>query len=323
MLINCAAYKNGRKIGDIPVEKISDYVGRPDCFVWVGLADPTELELMTMQKEFGLHELAVEDAKNGHQRPKIDEYGDSLFVVLRTIELDDQAEMTLGEVNIFAGRNYILSIRNNSTMGFANVRKRCEGEPRLLKNGSAFVLYAILDSVVDRYFPIVDAFEQQLERIEEGIFSKASSARLNIEEVYALKQKLVTLQHVTGPLIEAIAKLYGGRVPDICVSMQEYFRDIADHVARINKTIDTIREMSTTVIQVNLSLISLSESEVTKKLAAYGALFAFPTAIAGIYGMNFKFMPELEWKWGYLTVLILMVVTDVVFWFRFKKAKWV
>jgi magnesium transporter len=322
MLINCVAYRDGRKLADITIEQISDYLARGDCFVWVAMKDTNDAELDVLAKEFGLHELAVDDAKHGHQRPKIEEYGESLFVVLHTVEVDQENELCPGEVDIFVGKNYILSVRNRTTQGFVNVRERCEREPELLKNGPAFVLYAIMDTVVDRYFPVVDVLEHQLEQIEERIFSKSTSARLNLEEVYALKRKLMVVQHAAAPLIESVGKLHGGRVPSVCASMQEYFRDVSDHVVRITRSIESIREMSTTAIQVNLSLISLNESEVTKKLASYGALFAVPTSIAGIYGMNFKNMPELEWFWGYPLALGLIVLADFLLWTRFRKAKW-
>ena len=322
MLVNCAVYHEGRKLKDISVDEISDALEDPANFVWVGLKDPEREELNQMQQEFNLHELAVEDARVGHQRPKLEEYGDSLFLVLQTIECDAENEINVGEVAIFMGRNYILSVRRNSTQGFANVRERCEREPHLLKNGAAFVLYALMDTVVDRYFPVVARLGSQLETIEENIFAPKTSYRLNVEELYALKRKVLVLQHATVSLGDAVAKLYGGRVPPQCENMQEYFRDIADHIIRVNKSVESIRDMITTAVQVNLSMISLNESEVTKKLASYGALFAAPTAIAGIYGMNFKFMPELETPWGYPAVIALMLAVNVILWRQFRKSGW-
>ena len=324
MLVNCAAYQDGRKLADIPVAEISEYVTKPDCFVWVALADPTQQELDEMASEFGLHPLAVEDARNGHQRPKIEEYDDSLFAVLHTVEAtgaDAEAPLDTGEVDIFVGRNYILTVRNRTHKGFADVRARCEREPELLRNGSGFVFYALMDAVVDRYFPIIDMLESELEQIEENIFGR-QSARSNIMSLYALKQKLMLLKHAVDPLMEATGKLYGGRVPHICSGMGEYFRDVYDHLHRIHETIEGIREMLTTAIQVNLGMISLAENEVTKKLAAWAAIIAVPTMVAGIYGMNFKNMPELEWQYGYHASLVVMVVADVYLYFRFKKARW-
>src|SRR2546427_2336637 len=320
MIINCVAYQEGKKLADIPKEDISEYVKRPDCFVWVAIKDPEPAEIDEMRDEFGLHELAVEDAHHGHQRPKIEEYGDSLFAVLHTIELSGE-ELNLGEVNIFVGPNYILSIRRHTERGFASVRARAEREPHLLKHGASFVFYALVDAIVDRYFPVIDEMESALERIEEHIFVR-NTARSNIEALYALKQKLMAVKHAVDPLLEAMGKLYGGRLPKKCIGMQEYFRDVSDHLQRIHATIEGIREMLTTAIQVNLGMISLSENEVTKKLAAWAAIIAVPTMIAGIYGMNFKNMPELEWIWGYPLAMAAMIALDVALYVWFRKIRW-
>jgi magnesium transporter len=321
MLINCAAYQKGKKLGDIRKEEIHDYLSRPDGFVWVALKDATPEELAEMQQQFGLHELAVEDAHHGHQRPKIEEYGDSLFVALHIIEPAGD-ELRVGEMDIFVGKNYVLSVRNRAEQGFITVRQRSEREPHLLKHGPAFVLYALMDTVVDRYFPVLDAVEDQLEQVEEHIFDETKSARTNIEALYAIKNKLTTLKHAVGPLHEAVGRLYGGRVPAVCAYTQEYFRDIADHLQRLNQSIDASRDMVTTAISVNLSMIQLGENEVTKRLAAYAALVAVPTMIAGVYGMNFEHMPELKWAYGYPFSLFLMVAIDVYLFIRFRKAKW-
>ena len=320
MLVNCVAYQDGRKLADIAREDISIYVARPECFVWVALRDPDAAELEAMQGEFGLHPLAVEDAHHGHQRPKIDEYGGSLFAVLHNIEMAG-AELKVGEVDLFVGSNYVLSARNRAEPGFAAVRARCEREPELLKHGAGFVFYALIDAVVDRYFPVLDALESELERVEERIFA-GHSARANIEALYVLKQKLMTLKHAVEPLIEAVGKLYGGRVPHVCMGTQEYFRDVYDHLIRVNQSIDGLRDMVTTAINVNLSLITLQENETTKGLAAGAALVAVPTMIAGVYGMNFKHMPELDWQLGYPLAVAAMVLIDVYLFFRFRKSGW-
>ncbi len=320
MLINCVAYQDGRKIADVAKEDISLYVARPECFIWVALKEPDEAELQEMQEEFGLHELAVEDAHHGHQRPKIEEYGDSLFAVLQTVEVTGE-ELRVGEVDVFVGRNYILSIRNLTEQGFANVRARCERDPELLKHGSGFVFYALMDAVVDRYFPVLDALEQELELVEQNIF-KGGSARANIEALYALKQKLMVLKHAVAPLLEAVSRLHGGRIPQVCQGTQEYYRDVYDHLVRLNQSIDALRDMVVTALSVNLSLITLHESENTKRLAAYAALVAVPTMIAGVYGMNFQHMPELQWQFGYPLSLAIMVAIDTFLYRRFRRTGW-
>jgi len=320
MLINCAAYQSGKKLGDIRKEEIHDYLNRPGAFVWVALKDATPEELDEMQRQFDLHELAVEDARHGHQRPKIEEYGDSLFAVLHMIEPEGD-QLHVGELSIFVGKNYVLSVRNRAQQGFASVRTRSEHEPHLLKHGAGFVFYALIDTVVDRYFPILDAVEDELEEVEARIFD-GSPGRANIEALYAIKQKLMVLKHAVGPLQEALGRLYGGRVPAVCAYTQEYFRDIADHLQRINQSIDGQRDMVITALSVNLSMITIGEAETVKRLAAYAALVAVPTMIAGVYGMNFEYMPELKSVWGYPLALALMVGIDVYLFMRFRKAKW-
>ena len=320
MLVNCVAYQDGRKLADISIADISEYVVRPECFVWVALKDPDAAELAEMQSEFGLHELAVEDSRHGHQRPKIEEFGNSLFAVLHNPELA-QDELNVGEVDIFIGPNYILSVRNNVQQGFAAVRERCEREPELLKHGSGFVFYALMDAVVDRYFPVLDKLEVELEQIEERIFS-STAQRANIEALYALKRKLMKLQYAVVPLLEGVGKLYGGRVPQVCIGLSEYYRDISDHLIRIQQSITSLREMVITAISVNLSMITLHENQTTKQLAAYAALIAVPTLIAGVYGMNFEHMPELKWLFGYPMALALMLGIDMYLHRRFRKAGW-
>lgn len=324
MLVNCAVYQDGRKLADIPVEHISHYLSRPDSFVWVAYKDAEKEELTCLQSELGLHDLAVEDAHKGHQRPKIEEFGDSLFVVLHTVEMWRDGELEIGELHLFVGRNYVLSVRHRTREGFHNVRALCEREPELLKHGSAFVLYSLMDTVVDRYFPVLNGLEQELEVLEAMIFERddAGSARHIIQELYSLKRRLLILQHATEPTLEAVSKLFGGRVPALCQNMQDYFRDVYDHLERIGKAIEGRRDMVTTAIQVNLGMITLAENAVMKRLGSYAALFAVSTLIAGIYGMNFKTMPELESPWGYPLALLAMLVADLVLWIRFKRAGW-
>ena len=322
MLINCVAYQNGQKLADIPAEAIHTYIGQPDCFVWVALKDPLPEEVDAMTSAFNIHELAVEDARHGHQRPKLEEYGDTLFVVMKTLEPDEQDDILVGEVDLFVGHNFVLSIRNKTRKGFQDVRTRCEREPHLLQYGSGFVLYALMDTVVDRYLTIIHKLEDELEDIETRLFTKDSSARRNIADLYQLKRKLITVSHAAMPLHEATARMHGGRVPAPCHAMQEYFRDVDDHLSRVIHAVESQREMLSTALQVNIAMISLEESSVSKKLAAYAALFAVPTMIAGVYGMNFTHMPELGSVYGYPAALSCMVLVDVLLWRRFRKTGW-
>jgi magnesium transporter len=320
MLVNCVAYQEGQRVADIPITEVRAYTSRPNSFVWVALKDPEPSELAVLQEEFGLHELAVEDAQHGHQRPKIEEYGAAMFVVLRTVEIAGDDLLT-GEVLVFVGRDYVISVRRGVRQGFTDVRKRCEDEPELLRHGPAYVLYALMDTVVDRYFPVLDRIREEIEEIEERIFA-GQTTRANIESLYSLKRQLITLEHAGGPLLEVTAKLHGGRVPPTCLQLQEYFRDVYDHLLRMKQSIDSLRDMVTTAMSVNLSLITMNENEVVKRLAAYASLVAVPTLIAGIYGMNFDMMPELRWAWGYPAALAAMVGVDLYLVYRFRKAKW-
>ena len=320
MLINCAVYKDGAKLADIETPLISDYLEQPGCFVWVALRDASDTELQEMQEEFHLHELAVEDAHHGHQRPKIEEYGDTLFAVMHLLDLQDD-ELTVGEVDVFVGHNFVLSVRNHSAQHFLGVRERCEREPELLRQGSGFVLYALMDAVVDRYFPIIDTLESELETIEEHIFGKGS-ARSNIERLYQLKSKVTVVKHAVTPLMEAVGKLHGGRVPPVCAHSHDYFRDVYDHLIRINATLDSLRDTIGTAIQVSLSTVAIEQNDINKRLAAWAGIFAVVTAFAGIWGMNFKAMPELEWQYGYPASLAIIAATSYFLYRRFRRAGW-
>ncbi len=321
MLVNCIAYQDGKRLADhLTPAAINTYRSRPECFLWVAVKDPEPGELADLQKQFNLHELAVEDASHGHQRPKVEEYGDSVFTVLHMIEIVND-ELVVGEVDIFAGPNYVLSVRNRSSQGFLGVRERCEREPDQLRQGAGFVLYALMDAVVDRYFPLVDALETELETIEDQIFDRGAG-RANIERLYQLKHKVTVLRHAVAPLMDAVGKLYGGRVPPVCAASSDYFRDIADHLARLQTSIDTIRDTIGTAIQVNLSMVTIEESEVTKRLAAWAGIFAVATFFVGVWGMNFQHMPELQQPWGYPAALGLISTTCGLMYWRFRRVGW-
>ena len=321
MLINSIVYENGQRVAQLAPEDISEHLHRPGSFVWVALKDATDDELARMKEEFALHPLAVEDASHGHQRPKLEEYGNTLFCVIHLLERDGD-EIRVGEVDVFVHADFVLSVRSGSKLDFLGVRERCEREPEMLRQGTGFVFHAILDHVVDGYFPMLDALEGELERIESSIFAK-NAARQNIERLYALKRKSMTVRHAVLPMLEFIGKLHGGRVPPVCQQTQEYFRDVNDHLARLAIRLDGIREAISTAIQVNLAMVGIEESEITKKLAAWASIFAASTALAGIWGMNFDVMPELRWRWGYPAALGLIAVVSVALFRRFRRAGWI
>jgi len=321
MLLKCSVYENGRKIADIPGSQIHSYVCRPGCFVWVAMRDRDIALLEEMREQFNLHPLAVEDAQQGHQRPKIEEYGDSLFAVLHMVE-PGTPDLRVGEVDIFAGPNYVLSVRSGVQKGFDDVRARCESEPELLSHGSCYVLYALMDAVVDRYFPIIDQLEEQLEEIEKRIFTIDGNPRANIQALYELKQRFMTLKHAVAPLLEGVSNLSGARVPPRVAGLREYFRDIYDHLQRLNQIIESSRDTVTAATSVNLSMIAMQENETMKRLTAYAALVAIPTLIVGIYGMNFQYMPELHWRYGYPACMAVMAALDGYLFYLFRKSKW-
>lgn len=246
-----------------------------------------------------------------------------VFVVLHLLDptAEPGTDEELGELAVFAAPHFVLSVRTRSAHGFHEVRERCEREPELLQHGAGFVLYALMDAVVDRYFPVLDGFEEELEEVEERIF-EPGAARANIERLYALKRRTGVLRHAATPLLDVLGKLYGGRVPPVCAGVQEYFRDVHDHVTRISGATDAVRDTIGTAIQVNLSMVTIEESETTKRLAAWAAIFAASTALAGIWGMNFDAMPELHWKYGYLMALGCILTTGALLYWRFRKVGW-
>jgi magnesium transporter len=319
-VVACAAYRAGLKTGDVALDRVSDVLLHEGEFVWIGLYEPDGALLAKIQHEFGLHELAVEDARNAHQRPKVDEYGESLFVVLRTAQRVDGA-LRFGETHVFVGSRYVVSVRHGASLPYTDVRARCEASPQLLEKGPAFVLYAIMDFVVDQYFPIAGECEERLEALEEAIFAEGGR-RDTTEAIYDLKRELVALKRAVTPLIDVCNRLVRFGSALIPEATRPYFRDVYDHVIRINEQVDTQRELLTTALEANLSLVGIRQNEVMKRLAAWAAILAVPTAVAGIYGMNFEAMPELHWAYGYPVVMGgIGTLCGVLYW-RFRRAGW-
>ena len=321
-LVACVAYAGGRRIGEVSIPDIGEVLNLPDRFVWLGLVEPDEEMLAEIQQEFSLHDLAIEDAARAHQRPKLERYGESLFVVLRTGHLDPATRgIDYGETHLFVGANYIVSIRHGRSLPYTDVRTRCEASPDLLAKGPGFVLYALMDFIVDQYFPLVDAFEDKLGALEDNIFSQTLT-RETTEQIYQLKRELLEVKRAVAPLVDMGNRLVRADLTLIPDAARVYFRDVYDHAIRINEMIDTIRELLTTALEANLSLISVSQNEAMKRLAAWAAIIAVPTMIAGVYGMNFKFMPELDWLWGYPVTMAVMLSACGFLYYRFKRAGW-
>jgi magnesium transporter len=322
-VVNCAEYTDGHRVGDVHLPDVSEVLAanRPSRFVWIGLHEPNAELMREVQHEFRLHDLAVEDAHRAHQRPKLEEYGDALFIVLRTAQRNGEGEIAFGETHLFVGPGYVVSVRHGASVPYVDVRQRCESAPHLLKKGPGFVLYALMDFVVDNYFPIVDELEGELEKLEEDIFS-GNYRRETTESIYGLKRDLLGLKRAVSPLIDICNRLTRFDSSLIDADSRPYFRDVYDHVVRINETVDSLRELLNGALEANLSLISVQQNEVTKQLAAWAAIIAVPTMVAGIYGMNFQFMPELGWVAGYPLALAIMFGACAVLFWRFKKAGW-
>ena len=321
-IINCAAYSGGRRMADVELDQVHDVLNETDKFVWIGLFEPSEEILNKVQNEFHLHDLAIEDAHRAHQRPKIELYGDSIFVVLRTAQMNQELHIEFGETHFFVGTNFILSVRHGSSVPYTDVRIRCESMPELLIKGQGFVLYAVMDFIVDKYFPVVNELEMQLMTLEDKIF-KEKPSRETTEYIYQLKRELLEVKRAVSPLIDICNRLMRFDIKCISNDTQPYFRDIYDHAVRLNEMVDNTRELLNTAMEANFSLISISQNDTSKRFAGWAAIIAVPTMIAGFYGMNFKFMPELEWHYAYYGVIIFTLITCSLMYYFFRRSGWV
>jgi magnesium transporter len=321
-VVNCVAYDSHGGRRDITLDEISDVLGRDDgSFVWVGLYEPADALLDKLQEEFGLHDLAVEDAQHAHQRPKIEAYGDSLFVVAHTAQVVDGGRIEFGETHAFLGKRYLLTVRHGSSTSYASVRAQVEREPELLALGPSYGLYAVLDAIVDNYLPIVDEFHDALGALEKDIFAE-EFRRDTIVELYDLKRELTRLRLAVVPLQDILAqliRLHGNLVAD---AVRPYFRDVHDHALRVSESTDTMREMLTAAMGVNLSLVTINQGEIVKKLAGWAALLAAPTLITSWYGMNFANMPELHTRHGYYALIGVVAVVCGLLYRYLRKVGW-
>lgn len=320
-IINCAAYSRGRRVADVELSRVHDVLKEPDQFVWIALHEPSEEVLAQVQSEFGLHDLAVEDAHQAHQRPKIELYGDSVFIVLRTAQMNAGRHIDFGETHFFVGDNFIVTVRHKSNVSYAAVRAMCESSPQLLSKGQGFALYAVMDFIVDQYFPVVHQLETALEAVEDQIF-KEKPSRYTTEKIYQLKREMLEVKRSISPMVDICNRLMRFDIKCISEETRPYFRDVYDHVVRINEMVENTRELLNTALEANFSLISISQNDVSKKFAGWAAIIAVPTMIAGFYGMNFKFMPEVEWEYGFYSILAVTVAACVLLYFFFKRSGW-
>ncbi|NOT89202.1 MAG: magnesium and cobalt transport protein CorA [Lysobacter sp.] len=319
-VVNCAVYRNGARV-DIGLDQISDALAIDDgSFVWVGLYEPEESLLDKLQEEFGLHDLAIEDAQHAHQRPKIEAYGNSLFLAVHTSQLLD-GHVRFGETHAFVGSRYLITVRHGASLSYRHVRARFEREPELLAQGPAFALYGILDFIVDNYQPIVNEFRDELNVLEHDIFA-AEFRRETIVKLYELKKELTQLRLAVAPLQDILAQLTRTQMTQVTDEAKLYFRDVLDHVVRLNDAIDTLREMLSAAMSVNLSLVTINQGEVVKKLAGWAALLAAPTLVTSWYGMNFEHMPELAGTNSYWILIGGVTVFCFALYRYLKKVKW-
>src|SRR4051794_4351167 len=325
MIIDCAHYKDGARQHEeaLTPEQAAEIRNRAGDgeFVWIGLHEPQEGDLERLQTLFGLHELAVEDAHAAHQRPKIEDYDQDVFIVLRTAHYhEDREEVHFGEIHIFAGRGYVITVRHGVGSELGPARQRLEERPDLLKLGAASAVWAVVDKVVDDYIPVVDAIDDDIEEVEKEVFDDdipAPTAR-----IYNLKREVIEFHRAVGPLLAPLGALEQGgyeRVPD---ELRDFFRDVADHARRVDEQVSSQRELLTSVLEANLALVSVNQNEVVKKISAIAGIIAVPTFIASVYGMNFDHMPELHTRIGYPAALLLMAVCVAVLVSFFRRIDW-
>ena len=322
MIVDCAHYRDGRRQHDGPLEidrAAAAAQGETD-FVWLGLHEPDDGELEHIARAFDLHELAVEDAQNAHQRPKLEDYENSFFIVLRTAHYDDaEEEVEFGEIHVFAGPNYVIAVRRGVASELGSARRRLEEHEELLRSGPAAVVWAILDKVVDDYAPVVAGIEDDIEEVETEIFQQRLDST---QRIYFLKREVIEFHRAVAPLLAPLEALERGAYVQVDEQLRRYFRDVADHARRVDEQVMGQRELLTSILEANLALLGVKQNEVIRGISAWAAIIAVPTFLASIWGMNFDHMPELPEVWGYPMALALMAVAVVLLYRFFKRIEW-
>ena len=315
MIVDRATYQDGERRQD------GDGPSAPGGFVWIGLHDPTPEEFESLTREFDLHPLAVEDAIHAHQRPKLDVYGDMLFLVLKTARYVDPEEVVeIGELLVFCGPDYVITVRHGEAGSLKGARRALEQEPDKMRCGPTAALHAILDSVVDDYAPAIDGLQTDIDEVEEQLFSER---RVNLaERIYRLQREVLEFRRAVAPLVDPVDRLARGRYDPVHANIRDYFRDVGDHLIRARDQLDGLRDLLSGSLQANLAQVGVRQNEDMRRISAWVAIIAVPTAIAGIYGMNFDHMPELRWEYGYPAVLLVIVVICSLLYRRFKQAGW-
>jgi magnesium transporter len=313
-------YGEGKRRREIDVHVPGSLKLAPGEFAWIGLFEPTEEELRILQDRFDLHALAVEDALTAHQIPKVDVYGDQLFVVARTACLEE-GEISYGETDIFVGANHLVTVRHGSARAHSDLRRQLEAAPARLMHGVDYVLHTVLDFIVDGYFPIVEAIEEEVLAMERHALD-TFLLREEVARLFNLRRDLMRFRRILGPMEEVANRLEHHEMPCIDLDIRPYFRDVGDHVRRVASMVEALRDSLSSVFEASSLLEQQRQGAITRKLAAWAAILAVPTAIAGIYGMNFEFMPELKWRYGYFTVVGVIIVLCGLLYTRFRRAGW-
>jgi magnesium transporter len=319
-VVAAVVYRGGKRIADIAIEDAGGWASRPGHIVWIGLFEPSEALLKRVQDQFGLHPLAVEDAGQAHQNPKFEQYDESLFIVARTAQMDD-GRIAFGETHFFVGKGYVVSVRHGASQSYAEVRRRCEAAPTAFSEGEDFIVYALLDFIVDNYFPVLAIISAEVETIEDGVLAPEAGIS-QIERLYSMRRDLLRLRNAVVPLVDVCSRLEHTEVILIDDAMRPHFRDVTDHVRRLQEEIATMREVLAFAFEASLMNAQMQQTYITRRLAAWAAILAVPTAIAGVYGMNFRFMPELEWRYGYFLIIAGILVICAWLYWRFNRLGW-
>lgn len=321
MIVDCAVYEQGRRReGRLPLEDAHEAAQEEDAFVWIGLVEPSAEEFEAVRREFDLHELAVEDAVEAHQRPKVELYDDTLLVVLKTARWNaERRGIEFGEVLVFVSNEFLITVRHGQTE-LHDVRLRLERRPDLLREGPMAALYAIVDHVVDDYAPVVDQLDAEIRDVEAAVFSPSGSSQA--QRIYEIKREALMLDGAIGPLVEPLGDVATGRYEQIPRELMTYFRDVYDHLQRLASHVESYRELLTNVLAANLTQVSIRQNEDVRRISAWAAIIAVPTLITGIYGMNFEHIPELTWRLGYPAALALMALVCFGLYRYFHKVGW-
>lgn len=319
-VVAAAVYHGGRKVADIDIDEAGDWAKREGHVVWIGLYEPSKALLERVGRQFSLHQLAIEDAFKAHQFPKLEEYENGIFIVARTAQMVD-GHIVFGETHLFVGVGYVVSVRHGASESYAHVRERCEARAESLSEGEDFIVYAILDFIVDNYFPALDAINDEVEDIEDHVIT-TTMGRAEIEQLYTMRRDLLRLRNAATPLSDVCRRLERSDVVAIDPGMRPHFRDVRDHLRRVQERIDTMRETLAFAFEASLMNSQMQQTDIARRLAAWAAILAVPTAVAGIYGMNFEHMPELSWKYGYYVVLAATATICAYLYYRLRRAGW-